>query len=180
MSKIRTRFGNDGWMFDFYTPGYRDFPKAVEAAIADAHENGEWIGGNAFGLSADPKVPPGSDFIAVQDFGFQIDLKAVRRLAQQVPVVYHLGNTPQLANSDGCVWIRELTTEKRVAFLKHRAAQQSTYNFHMSYPVLFPECQRHRNQPGQELIAYNATHDDPMMDRIGQLMDQFEPSSPAG
>ncbi|MDX6583233.1 MAG: hypothetical protein QOI10_2417 [Solirubrobacterales bacterium] len=173
MSKIRTRFDNDGWMMDFYTPAYRRFPKAVQAAIADAHDNGEWIGGNAFGLSDGPKVPPGSDFIAVQDFDFQIDLPAVRKLAEQAPVVYHLGNTPQLAQSDGCQWINKLTTAGRAAFLKRRAGQQATYNFHMSYPVLFPECQRHRDQPSQELIAYNATRDQPMMQTIGRLMDQF-------
>jgi hypothetical protein len=171
---VRARVDNDGWMFDFYTPAYRKYPKVVEAAIANAHANDEWIGGNAFGLSAGPKVPPGSDFIAVQDFNFKIDLKAVRSLAQQVPVAYHLGNTPQLANSDGCQWINNLSTAKRIAFLKRRGSQQAAYNFSLSYPVLFPECQRNRSGPNPELFSYNAIKDQPMLDTIGRLMSQFD------
>lgn len=176
MSKIRARFDNDGWMFDFYTPGYRKYPEVVEAAIASAHDNGEWIGGNAFGITANPKIPPGSDFIAVQDFGFKINLVAVRRLAQQVPVVYHIGNNPQLANSDGCEWINEFTTAKRAAFLKHRASQQAAYNFHMAYPVLFPECERDPNAPNSDIFAYNAIDDTPMMETIGGLLNQSDPT----
>jgi hypothetical protein len=174
MSRIRTRFDNEGWMMDFYTSAYKESPQVVEAAIANAHDNGEWIGGNAFGLSSNPKVPPGSDFMAVQDFNFKIDLPAVRRLGKQVPVVYHLGNTPQLANSDGCQWIRELDTDRRAAFLKRRAGQQDTYAFHMSYPVFFPECQRHRGLHDQELIAYNAIRDAPILGTIGNLMNSFD------
>lgn len=176
MSKIRARFDNDGWMFDFYTPGYRKYPAVVEAAIASAHDNGEWVGGNAFGIKANPRVPPGSDFIAVQDFDFQIDLKAVRRLAQQVPVVYHIGNDPTLPNSDGCEWIHEFSTAKRAAFLKHRAGQQTTYNFHMAYPVLFPECHRTPNNPNSKIVTYNAIRDASIMGTIGGLLDQGDPT----
>ncbi len=176
MSKIRARFDNDGWMFDFYTPGYRKYPAVVEAAIASAHDNGEWVGGNAFGIKANPKVPPGSDFIAVQDFDFQIDMKAVRRLAQQVPVAYHIGNDPTLPNSDGCKWINEYTTAKRAAFLKHRASQQATYNFHMAYPVLFPECHRNPNNANTDIVTYNAIRDASMMETIGGLLNENDPT----
>ena len=174
MSEIRTRIDTDGWMMDFWTSANRRFPKVVQAAIADAHENGEWIGGNAFGLSGNPKVPAGSDFIAVQDFNFKIDLPAVRRLAKQVPVVYHLGNNPQAANSDGCEWIDDLDTAKRIAFLSHRAGQQATYDFHISYPVLFPGCERRPNRPRDpDLVYYNAIRDTPMLRTVGRLMNRF-------
>ena len=174
MSQIRTRFNNDGWMIDFYSSGYRRFPAAVEAAIDDAHANGEWIGGNVFGLAAGPKVPPGSDFVAVQDFGFKVDLRAVRRLAREAPVMYHLGNNPQAASSDGCRWINELDTHARIEFLRHRASQQATYDFHVGYPVLFPGCERHPERPRDPgLVYYNAARDGPMLKTIDGLMDRF-------
>jgi len=174
MSQIRTRIDTDGWMMDFYTSAYKRSPEVVEAAIADAHDNGEWLGGNAFGLSSNPKVPPGSDFMAVQDFNFKIDLPAVRRLAKQVPVVYHLGNNPQAAKSDGCEWINDLDTKKRIAFLNHRAGQQKTYDFHVSYPVLFPGCERRPKDPKDpDLVYYNAIRDKPMLPTITRLMNRF-------
>lgn len=174
MSLLRTELDPDGWTLDFYTPAYRKYPEVVEAAIADAHENGEWIGGNAFRLSNTPRVPPGSDFTAVQDFGFKLDLKAVKELAAAAPVVYHLNNTPELANSDGCKFIDDFTTQRRAALLKQRAAQQTAYSFRVGYPVLFPECERGDKRANPTLFAYNAMNDGNMIQTIGGLLDQYE------
>lgn len=174
MSTVRSSFDNDGWFFDFYTPAYKDRPDVVEAAIADAHDNGEWIGGNAFGLDQDPPVPPGSDFIAVQDFRFKIDLAAVRKLAEKIPVVFHLGNSPAAASSDGCAFINEFTTPRRGAYATERAGQQAENHFRFAYPVFFPECFIGPSGSDAALTSYDAPSDDPMLDTIERLLDRYD------
>ncbi len=169
MRELRGKFDNEGWFFDFYTPAYAKNPAVVKAAISEAHENGEWIGGNAFGLSKDPKVPPGSDFIAVQDFGFEIDLAAVRALARQVPTAFHLGNSPGQARSDGCRFINELTTTERVAYVSKRAKQQAANDYRFAYPLFFPEC----DAPGGP-ASYNALEDPPMTKTLKQLLGKYD------
>lgn len=169
MDEVRAKLGNEGWFFDFFTPAYEKSPEVVEAAIADAHDHGEWVGGNAFGLDNDPKVPPGSDFIAVQDFRFKIDLAGVRALAKQAPTAFHLGNSPADPNSDGCVFIQKLTTAQRVAYVTKRAKQQAANDFHFAYPVFFPECERPGNDPNS-LFSYNALKDPPVMPTIDRLL----------
>jgi hypothetical protein len=178
MNAVRAKIDVDGWTMDFYTPAYRKYPQAVEAAIAAAHANGEWIGGNAFRLSNTPRVPPGSDFIAVQDFGFQLDLQAVKELAQAAPVVYHLNNTPEDPDSDGCKFIESFTTARRAALLRQRASQQAANDFRVGYPVLFPECERGINTNNPQLYTYNAMRDGSMMQTISGLMDQYPLASP--
>ena len=62
MDKLREEYDNDGWFFDFFTPAYKARPEVVDAAIANAHDHGEWVGGNAFGWTGDPSsaaIPPG-------------------------------------------------------------------------------------------------------------------------
>jgi hypothetical protein len=175
MAAVRAKLDVDGWTLDFYTPAYRKYPNAVEAAIANAHTNGEWIGGNAFRLQNTPRVPPNSDFIAVQDFGFQLDLQAVKELAQEAPVLYHLNNTPAVPTSDGCRFVEKFTTARRQAWISQRASQQAAYDFRVGYPVFFPECERGTNRNNPILYAYNATQDPPMMQTIGNLLDQYDP-----
>ena len=174
MSAVRSKFDNDGWMFDFYTPAYRERPEVVEAAVEDAHDNGEWIGGNAFGLDKNPPVPPGSDFIAVQDFGFKIDLAAVRKLAEQVPVAFHLGNSPGQAKSDGCVFIDSYTTAERTAYVSKRAKQQAGNNFRFGYPVFFPECAGEQGTPQAGIFTFNAPRDGSLMDTIERLAHEHD------
>lgn len=176
MDRVRTAVDNDGWLFDFYTPAARRKPKVMAAAVAYAHANGEFLGGNAFGIARNPRIPAGTDYIAVQDFDFQINLAAVRKLAQRVRVFFHLGNSPNLADSDGCQFIEDYTTAKRVAYLRKRAAGQAANNYRFAYPVFFPECERNRGQRNATIFTYNATRDGPMMGTIGQLMDQYLPS----
>ncbi len=172
MSSIRPKFDNDGWFFDFFTPAYRERPEVVEAAVAAAHGNDEWVGGNAFGLSSDPPIPPGSDFIAVQDFDFEIDLQAVRELAKKLPVVFHLGNSPALAKSDGCEFINEFETDQRRAYVNRRAKQQQANDFRFGYPVFFPECARNPNNPSS-IYTFNAPRDSPMMPTITSLIRRY-------
>lgn len=174
MSRVRQRFDNDVWLFDFYTPAARKKPGVMAAAVDSAHANGELIGGNAFGIAQSPTVPAGTDFLAVQDFKFTIKLGAVRRLAKQVPVFFHLGNSPGYVNSDGCVFIREYSTEKRVAYISRRAGQQTAYDFSFSYPVFFPECARGRQTQNPKIYTYNARRDERTFATIQQLMDRYD------
>jgi hypothetical protein len=173
MREVRAKLHNDGWFFDFYTPAYRLRPEVVEAAISEAHSNGEWVGGNAFGLAANPPVPPGSDFIAVQDFRFQIDLAAVRRLAQRIPVTFHLGNSPAFADSDGCVFIEGFSTARREAYVRERVEQQRSNDFRFGYPIFFPECERNSDAANPGLFTYNAPRDGSMMSTIEGLMRKY-------
>jgi hypothetical protein len=173
LAEIRSELHNDGWFFDFYTPAYRLRPEVVDAAIEDAHQHGEWVGGNAFGLSAGPPIPPGSDFIAVQDFGFKTDLAAIRELAEKVPVVFHLGNAPELPKSDGCVFIERFSTEQRKSYVRERAEQQKANDFRFGYPVFFPECSRRIGAANPGLFTFNAPRDGNVLTTFEQLMRRY-------
>jgi hypothetical protein len=177
MDTVRERFHPDGWFFDFYTTAAAKNEDVMEAAVENAHENGEFLGGNAFGISNHPTIPPGTDFIAVQDTDFKIDMDAVRELAKRVPVGFHLANAPQLFDSDGCVFIQKYSTDARSTYIKMRAGQQKANHFDFAYPVLFPECERktHSSDPG--VYVYNAGKDSPVLDEIGELMDRYDDTS---
>jgi hypothetical protein len=171
MSKVRDAFDNDGWLLDFYTPAAAKHPDAMAAAIVEAHEHGEFLGGNAFGISKDPTIPDGTDYIAVQDTDFHIDLDDVRALGERgVPVFFHMGNAPGLPNSSGCRFIKELDTKDRIRYVSQRSRQQSQFKFRFGYPIFFPECNIHG--PGT-LVAYNAPKDEPMVREVQRLMDRF-------
>ena len=176
MGRVRSELGNDGWFFDFYSPAYRRHPRMIRAAIASAHANGEWIGGNVFGLSNRPPVlPMQSDFLAVQDFQLKLDLLAVQELATQLPIVYHLNNDPDRPRGGGCRFIESFSTARRRALIRHRAAQQRRYGFRVSYPALFPECIRERpHDGGSFLYSYNAFRDPPMAKAIRRLLDRYD------
>jgi hypothetical protein len=174
MAKVRARFGNEGWLFDFYTTAAKRKPKVMAAAVANAHANGEWIGGNAFGIAKNPRFPAQTDFLEVQDTDFRINLNAVRELAEKVQVHFHLGNSPAFPRSSGCQFIKQLSTARRQAYVTRRAGQQAAYDFRFGYPVFFPECYRKPSNPQTRIVTYNAPDDDPMMETIGQLMDQFD------
>ncbi len=174
MAKVRARFDNDGWLFDFYTPAAKKYPKVMAAAVANAHANNEFLGGNAFGITKHPKIPKGTDYIAVQDTNFRIDLKAVRELAKRSTVFFHLGNSPGFANSDGCVFIEKYSTAKRAAYVTRRAGQQDKYNFRFAYPIFFPECARKRDTPQVEIFAFNATRDGAFFETVGNLLERFD------
>jgi hypothetical protein len=177
MATARERFHPDGWFFDFYTTAAEKNEGVMEAAIRDAHENGEFLGGNAFGISNHPTIPPGTDFVAVQDTKFKIDMAAVRELAKRVPVGFHLANAPELFDSDGCVFIQKYSTNERSAYIKMRAGQQQANKFTFAYPVLFPECERKQNSSDPGVYVYNASKDEPVLDQIGQLMDRYDDGS---
>jgi hypothetical protein len=177
MNTARERFHPDGWFFDFYTTAAEKNEGVMEAAIKNAHENGEFLGGNAFGISNHPTIPPGTDFVAVQDTKFKIDMAAVRELAKRLPVGFHLANAPELFDSDGCVFIQKYSTEERSAYIKMRAGQQKANHFDFAYPVLFPECERKSNSDDPGVYVYNAAKDEPVLEQIGQLMDRYDGSS---
>ena len=115
MQEIRAKLDNNGWFFDFFTTAYKQRPDVVEAAINSAHENGEWIGGNVFGLGHDPPVPPGTDYLASPGFRGLQDRprREVRKLAEKVPIAFHLGNSPGDPRSSG--WPVHQATGDRAA-----------------------------------------------------------------
>ena len=179
MSKIRAAVDLDGWLIDFYTPAARLRPKVMAAAVASAHANDEFLGGNAFGITKNPVVPAGTDYVAVQDANFKVNLPATRKLAKRFTTFMHLGNNPDATRSDGCRFIESLNTARRIDYVRQRAGQQATWNFRFQYPVFFPECERNRGSRDATIFTYNATRDGPMMPTIGELMDKYEPAAPA-
>lgn len=176
MQRVRSDLDNDGWFFDFYSTAFHKRPRMIRAAIASAHTHGEFVGGNVFGLSRRRPVPLQSDFLSVQDFNLKLNLPAVRRLARELPVVYHLHNDPARPRGGGCRFIERYSTARRRTLIRHRAKQQARYGFRVSYPALFPECLRSRPGPGNGtfLYSYNAFRDPPMAETIMRLLDRYD------
>ena len=86
-----------------------------------------------------------------------------------MPTAFHLGNSPADPNSDGCLFINELTTAKRIAYITKRAKQQAANDYRFAYPLFFPEC----NAPGGS-ASYNAVKDPPMLETIDGLLGKYE------
>jgi hypothetical protein len=175
MREVRAELDNEGWFFDFFTPAYDKRPDVVKAAISEAHDNGEWIGGNTFGWSKDPDnpvVPPGSDFLAVSDDNFKLDLPAVRKLAEALPIVFHLRNNPGNPGSEGCIYVNKYTTAKREAYVRRRAKEQAGAEFHFAYPVFFPTCLASRHA-AHDIVSFNSISDGSMLSTIEELMRKY-------
>lgn len=180
MRRLRTKLGNEGWFFDFYSTAFKAHPRMVRAAITSAHAHGEWIGGNVFGIAERRPLPARSDFFSVQDAGIHLNLPAVRALARRSPVVYHLNNDPDKPESGGCRFIKRFDDARRRMMLRRRAAQQVDYGFRFSYPTLYPECLRNRpNGHGTFLRSYNAFRHPRIVREIARLLDRydFDPAS---
>jgi hypothetical protein len=180
MRRLKAKLGNEGWFFDFFSSAARRHPKMIKAAIAWAHTNGQWIGGNVFGLRRDTAFPVNADFLSVQDDGFHLNLPAVLKISKRVPVLYHLNNDPDDKYSGGCRFIKKYNTARRRQLIRRRASSQIRYGFRMSYPALFPECVHARPRgPGTFLASYNAFRDPPMAREIQALLDRydFDPAS---
>ncbi len=173
MASVRKRLHPDGWLLDFYTPAARRVPRVTAAALASAHQNGEFLGGNAFGIARHPRIPAGTDFVDVQDSDFRIDLDAVRALTRRAAVFFHVGNSPFNNSSEGCRFIGSFSTGHRIRYLRKRAGQQARYRFHLGYPVFFPECERRRHRSTATVFTYDAVRDPPMMQAIAGLMDTY-------
>lgn len=178
MGRIRTALGNDGWLMDFWSLVSRKRPGLVRAALANAHANGEFVGGNVFGIARHPRIPSATDYVAVQDFGFHLNLKAIHRLSRRFPVHLHLMNSPDRPLSVGCIFMEQFSTAHRIRYVRKRARQQGPWGFHLGYPVFFPECERHRGQGDATIFSYDAVRDPPMLATIGVLMDRYS-SNPA-
>lgn len=177
MRRLRAKLHPDGWFFDFLSSGFRMHPRMVRAAVNVAHAHGEWIGGNIFGLGKNRPLPARVDFYSVQDAGLSLRTKPIRELARKKPILYHLNSNPQRPRSGGCRFIRNLSTKRRRAHIRQRAAQQVKHNFRVAYPVLFPQCLKpRRNGRGTDLVAYNAFRDPPMAQEIRRMLDRYDPA----
>lgn len=176
MRELREAFDNDGWFFDFFTPAYRKRPEVVDAAVTEAHDNGEWIGGNTFGWNEDPSnpvVPKDADFLAVADADFKLNLDAVKTLAETIPVLFHLRNNPDLPGSEGCIYMNSYSTSKREAYITRRAGEQAKYDFSFAYPVFFPTCRASPNAPLNDVVAFDSIRDANMLSTIEGLMHKY-------
>jgi hypothetical protein len=174
MRDLRSRLGNDGWFFDFWSPTYKQRPKVVEAAIEEAHDNEEFVGGNAFGWRKQaPAIPPGSDFMAVADSRFELDLPAVERLAEKAPVIFHFSNNPTKPKSEGCVFMNDYTTAKREGYVTQRAGEQAEHHFSFAYPVFFPSCQRGHQHDEPRIVAYDSLSDGSMPKTLEGLVGKY-------
>jgi hypothetical protein len=127
MHTIRSRLGNDGWFLDFFSSTFRKRPRMIRAAIASAHEHGEWVGGNVFGLAKRRPLPMTADFFAVQDFHLKLNLGEVLRLSTRRPVVYHVHNDPGKPHGGGCRFVQKFSTARRERLIRNRAAQQLAF-----------------------------------------------------
>jgi hypothetical protein len=177
MHRVRKRLDNDGWFFDFYSTAFRERPRMIRGAIANAHAHDEWIGGNVFGLRRRAPVPVRSDFVSVQDFrSFDLNRPAIRRLARHVPVVYHVNNNPAHSRSGGCRFIESFNSARRRNLIRHRAKQQGGYGFRVSYPAFFPECFRDRpgRGNGHFLYSYNVFRDPPVRKAVRHLLNRYD------
>ena len=177
MARLRAKLHPEGWFFDFFSTALRKHPRSVRAAIESAHKHGEWIGGNVWGYAKNRRpMPYKADFLSVQDHVFHLNLPAVRRLAQRIPVLYHLNSEPHRPRSGGCRFITSWNGKKRRRFIARRAAQQATHGFRMAYPVFFPQCIRFRHGTGRRTLfaAYNAFRDWPMPTHINGLLNQYD------
>ncbi len=134
MRRLNAKLGNEGWFFDFFSTAAKKHPKMVRAAIAWAHTNGQWIGGNVFGILRQRAFPVNADFLSVQDDGFQIKLRAVRRLSHKTEVLYHLNNDPDDKASGGCRFIKSMNTRRRRKLIRQRAAAQHKFGFRVVLP----------------------------------------------
>ena len=174
MHRVRSKLDNDGWFLDFFSTAHRERPRMIRAAITSAHTHGEFIGGNVFGISKKRPMPARADFLAVQDFRFRLDLRAVGRLASKVPVVYHLHNHPDRPRGGGCRFIQRFSTGRRQAYIRRRAKQQVNFGFRVQYPALFPECRRDTQGRRNVLFSYNAFRDPPMAATIRRLLSRYD------
>ena len=85
MRRLRTKLGNEGWFFDFFSTAFRRHPRMIRAAIKSAHKHGEWVGGNVFGIAKRRPLPARADFYSVQDSSLSPQ-PARRPLARQAQV----------------------------------------------------------------------------------------------
>ena len=177
MDELREDFGNDGWFFDFFTPAYKLRPEVVDAAIENAHDHGEWIGGNTFGWHGDPSdpvVPEGADYLALADADFSLNLDDVKTMAQTIPILFHLRNNPDYPASEGCIYMKRWSTSKREAYVKKRASQQSEYDFAFAFPVFFPTCRAYPHAPQFDVVAFDAIRDAGMLTTIRDAMNEYD------
>jgi hypothetical protein len=125
MRAINQHLHPDGWFFDTYEPGYKDIDgphskESIDAAIAHAHECGQFIGGNSWG----DQFPPGSDFVSTTEVVdvdtvenhtdqvrqrrdqklFKLPQASIDTLAKKTEVLIHLESDPQLAPAVACCY----------------------------------------------------------------------------
>lgn len=166
MKNISCAIPVDIWFFDFYTNVYKKRPQVFSPSVIKyAHDHGQYIGGNQFGGF---KAPPGTDFLAINDSKFQLDIAKLKALesGNKFPFLVHLDNNPQNgANDESCIFKDILTEQQRATYVTSLAAEQNGGNYKYMYNLFFPECPINR--------AYDAFRDNPMYTTLRYLMSDY-------
>lgn len=166
MKNISCAIPVDIWFFDFYTNVFKKRPNVFSPKVIKyAHEHGQYIGGNQFGGF---KVPPGTDFLAINDGKFQLDIAKLKALESEnkFPFLVHLDNNPQNGSADeSCIFKDDLTEMQRASYVTSLAAEQQGGLYKYMYNLFFPECPINR--------AYDAYRDYPMYTTLRHLMNDY-------
>ncbi|HEY5924852.1 MAG TPA: hypothetical protein VIV11_24395 [Kofleriaceae bacterium] len=155
------------WYKDRLTEGVRYIRKTLNMRV----------GGNVWGL----EVPPGSDFVALDNFdrenvdGFEYIKKQIATFPAALPVLVHIENNPQKAGSKGLMWINGDADYRRSVIAKY-AGEQQRLGYSYMMPVFFPLqcCAGGRCGPDtcqtspSDRIAYDAARDGNLLQKMNE------------
>jgi hypothetical protein len=159
--------GHENWYRDALTDGVRYIRKTL----------GMRVGGNVWGLD----LPPGSDFVALDNFdrgavdGYAYNKKQIDKFRGRVPILLHIENNPQKRDSKGLDWINN-GTEYRKNIIARMSGDQAKEHFSYMFPVFFPlQCctaagcgpDKCDDNPSARL-AYDASRDGNMLQKMAE------------
>lgn len=162
---------HDGWYRDALTDGTRYLRKTL----------GLKVGGNVWGLD----IPPGSDFVALDNFdrqhhdGYAFNKMQIDAFDGRVPVLLHVENNPQKPGSKGLMYMNGDADYRRGVIAKF-AGDQRSERFSYMFPVFFPlECcaggqcgpDKCDDMPSDRL-AYDASRDGNLLQKMDEGLGQ--------
>ncbi|NJL13093.1 MAG: hypothetical protein HC913_08915 [Microscillaceae bacterium] len=156
----------DGWLLDFVPGTQKASAKLIEAAVAYAHSQNQFIGGNELNKS----LLKMGDFVVLHD-GQTIDLKFKEEILNlsktfNIPILFQINTHSQRGADDTThTFMKKWQTHQREEHLKRLARNQVSWRYHLMYPVFFP-VYLNKN-------AYNASRDGMMLKSLLELMAQY-------
>jgi hypothetical protein len=168
MRTINSQLHPDIWFFDYYQPGYLKSPTTIGAAVAFAHSQGQYVGGNVGAGANKTTAPLGSDFLSLGDNNFTLSLSQISslRMAYGVPILVHLNSNPQFGpTTESCVFIDQWTEGQRASYVTTLASGQGQGGYVYMYNVFYPEC------PAR--VAYDSLTDGSMYSTLSLLVLRY-------
>ncbi|GAB4405497.1 MAG: hypothetical protein OHK0053_31430 [Microscillaceae bacterium] len=156
----------DGWFLDFVPGTQKASAKVIEAAVAYAHSQNQFIGGNELNKS----LLKMGDFVVLHD-GQTIDLKLKEEISNlsktyNIPILFQINTHSQRGADDTAhTFMRKWQTHQRGEHIKRLARNQVSWRYRLMYPVFFP-VYLNKN-------AYNASRDGLMLKSLLELMTQY-------